>query len=316
MEFLGRKLLAGYEMPCAHNGILRGRKVSEFTVLSWNVFHGRDAPPDPALHRAAWHLSATPIDNGVHLQVNQSLAEQFADLIAAAQWSVCLLQEAPPAWAPMLGARCGAEVIRSLTSRNQLAFITRLIARWRPDLLGSWEGGSNMILTRPPWQMVEGSIRSILLSSLSERSLGERRRMSFVRLRPAGSGIRGICVANLHASAPGRAHAERELRRAAATATAWAGQTPLVFGGDFNLRPRSSKLFEELERDFQLRGATAPDAIDHLLSRGLEVVRPTSRWPPERRELEVSWRTGRRRIRLSDHAPIEAVLRPLPMRYK
>jgi endonuclease/exonuclease/phosphatase family metal-dependent hydrolase len=282
--------------------------VSEFTVLSWNVFHGRDAPPDPALHQAAWRLSATPIDNGVHLQVNQSLAEQFADLIAAAQWSVCLLQEAPPAWAPLLDARCGAEVFRSLTSRNQFAFITRLIARWRPDLLGSWEGGSNMILTRRPWQIVDGSTRSILLSSLSERGLGERRRMSFVQLRRAGSGRQGvICVANLHASAHGRAQ-EDELRRAAATATAWAGETPLVFGGDFNLRPRSSKLFGELERDFELRGATAPDAIDHLLSRGLEVIRPTTSWPPERRELEVSWKSGRRRIRLSDHAPIEAVL--------
>lgn len=283
--------------------------MSEFTVLSWNIFHGRDAPPDPALHRAAWRLSGTPIDNGVHLQVNQSLKEQFAGLIAAAQWSICLLQEAPPAWAPLLGARTGAEIFRTLTSRNQLWFVTRLIADWRPDLLGSWEGGSNMILVRPPWQIEPGSTRTLLLSALSERGLSERRRMSFARLRYGdANGRQEICVANLHATSRGLTHAERELRRAAEAAVGWAGDTPLVFGGDFNLRPRSSKVLDELEQAFSLGGATAPDAIDHLLTRGLRRIRPTARWPPERRELEVSRRSGRRRIRLSDHAPIEAVL--------
>jgi endonuclease/exonuclease/phosphatase family metal-dependent hydrolase len=301
--------LAGYEVARAHNRILRGRNVSEFTVLSWNIFHGRDAPPDPALHRAAWRLSGTPIDNGFHLQVNQSLDKQFADVIAAAQWSVCLLQEAPPAWAPMLGARCRAEVFRSLTSRNQLRFISRPIADWRPDLLGSWEGGSNMILVRPPWRIEPGSTRTLLLSPLSERGLSERRRMSFARLLSADAGSRQeICVANLHATARGRVHAERELRRAAEAAVGWAGETPLVFGGDFNLRPRSSRVFEELECAFGLSGATAPDAIDHLLTRGLRRNGPVTKWPSGRRELEVSWPSGRRRIRLSDHAPIEAVL--------
>jgi endonuclease/exonuclease/phosphatase family metal-dependent hydrolase len=261
------------------------------------------------MHRAAWRLSCTPIDNGVHLQVNQRLDVPFADVIATAQWSVCLLQEAPPAWAPMLGRICGAEVFQSLTSRNQLAVITRLIARWRPDLIGSWEGGSNVILVRPPWQIVQGSTRTLLLSPLRERGLSERRRMSLARLRfPDGGRLEEICVANLHASARGQIHPERELRRAAKAAVIWAGETPLVFGGDFNLRPQSSKVFEELERDFGLRGATAPDAIDHLLARGLELIRPTTKWSNERREVEVFWRSGRRRIRLSDHAPIEAVL--------
>jgi endonuclease/exonuclease/phosphatase family metal-dependent hydrolase len=281
--------------------------LTELAVLSWNIFHGRDAPPDPALQRAAWRLSGTPLDNGVFLQVNQSLEKQFAEVIAAAQWSVCLLQEAPPAWASTLGRACGAEVIRSLTSRNQLACITRPIARRRPDLLGAWEGGSNMILARPPWQIDSGSTRSLLLSSLSERGLSERRRMIFARLRAADR-KEEICLANLHASARGQAHAERELRGAASAAVSWAGETPLVFGGDFNLRPRSLTMFEELERHLGLRGPVAADAIDHLLVRGLEVIRPAARWPDERRELEVSWRSGRRRIRLSDHAPVDAVL--------
>jgi endonuclease/exonuclease/phosphatase family metal-dependent hydrolase len=256
----------------------------------------------------------TPIDNGVHLQVNQSLAAEFAGLLASAEWSVCLLQEAPPAWAPMLGRTCGAHVHRTLTSRNQFAFVSRLIADWRPDFLGSWEGGSNMLLVRPPWQIVPGEARAVLLSRLCERGLSERRRVSFLRLRYAGAGqSEDICVANLHASARDREHAEREVRRAAHTALSWARESPLVFGGDLNLRPRSSKLFDELDRDLDLKGATDAAAIDHLLTRGLRVLRPPARWPDERRELKVSWRSGTRAIRLSDHAPIDAVFETLPM---
>jgi endonuclease/exonuclease/phosphatase family metal-dependent hydrolase len=251
-------------------------------------------------------MSATPLDNGTYLQVNQSLEKDFIEKIATASWSVCLLQEAPPTWMSRLARRCGAEVFRVLTSRNQLACVTRRIGAWRPDLLGAWEGGSNAILVRPPWQMVAGSTKSLLLSSITERALSERRRMMFARLRSDRG--QEICVANLHASAEEQDHRERELTKGARSAVVWSGETPLVFGGDFNLRPVSSNVFEQLERDLGLTGSTEPNSIDHLLTRGLEVVRPTARWPDARRELEVSWRNGTRRIRLSDHPPIEATV--------
>jgi endonuclease/exonuclease/phosphatase family metal-dependent hydrolase len=297
--------------------MIQATETTQFTVLSWNVFHGRDAPPDPALRRTAWRLAGKPIDNGVYLQVNRPLDEHFAGVIAEARWSVCLLQEAPPTWAPMLAQICRAEVFRTLTSRNQLAFITRPIARLRPDLLGSWEGGSNMILVRDPWQIVSGSEQTLVLNPLGERGLSERRRMSFARLRvPEPERKQEIGVANMHASAKGKLHGEREVRRAARAAVDWASGTSLVLGGDFNLRPRSSDVFAEVEHDFGLEGATAPDAIDHLLARGLELIRPAARWPDERREVVVPWKSGKRRIRLSDHAPIEATFALTPMRYK
>jgi endonuclease/exonuclease/phosphatase family metal-dependent hydrolase len=293
--------------------------VSQLTFLSWNVFHGRDAPPDPALDRKAWWMSATPLDNGTYLQVNQSLEKDFVEKIASASWSVCLLQEVPPAWMPRLARRCGAEVFRVLTSRNQLACITRRIGGWRPDLLGAWEGGSNAILVRSPWRIVPDSRQTLLLSSITERGLSERRRMMFARLQSSDSGEE-ICVANLHASAKGHPHAEHEVMRAARTALEWSRGAPLVFGGDFNLRPVSSQVFEQLERDLRLTGSTAPHSIDHLLSRGLQVVHRTTRWPDARRELEISWKGGRRRIRLSDHPPIETTVgipvQELPMLYK
>jgi endonuclease/exonuclease/phosphatase family metal-dependent hydrolase len=241
----------------------------------------------------------------VYLQVNRSLEREFADTIAAAEWSVCLLQETPPGWVDSLAARCGAVAVKRLTSRNLFLRLTSWIARLRPDLLGAWEGGSNVALVRHPWQLVPGSVRSLLLSRLRERGLSERRWMSFVRVRNRDDGAE-VCVCNLHASARRREEAERQIRRAAEAALAWGEGAPLLLGGDFNVRPRSSRVFEELEREFGLKGATAPDAIDHLLYRGLEPLGPPVRWPPERRELVVPWGSATRRIRLSDHTPVEA----------
>jgi len=280
------------------------------TVLSWNLFHGRDAPPDPHLftRRSRWLRSTE--ENGAHIQVNRRLLDEFASLIAAAQWTVCLLQEVPPTWMGPLAARTEAEPCRVLTSRNQLWPLTGMLARLNPDLVGSDEGGSNLTLVRAPWRIVEGSCRSLLLNPFPERGLRERRRMSFARVEEGGA---QICVANLHASTGPPAQTERELRRAARTAAAWAGGAPLVLGGDFNLRPRSSpRLFEELEQELALAPPTAPDAIDHVLVRALEIVSAPEGWPAARREREIAWRGGKRRLRLSDHAPVEATFRARP----
>jgi endonuclease/exonuclease/phosphatase family metal-dependent hydrolase len=113
----------------------------------------------------------------------------------------------------------------------------------------------------------------------------------------------GICFANLHASAHVPARATEDILLAAEAATGWSGDAPLVFGGDLNLRPEESPdAFAELERRFGLGGATAPGAIDHLLSRGLDPVEPPRRWPPENREVPHQGLA----LRLSDHAPVEA----------
>jgi endonuclease/exonuclease/phosphatase family metal-dependent hydrolase len=279
-------------------------------VLSWNLFHGRDAAPDESSRRSAWRFSGKPIDTGSHLNVNQSLLEEFATVISKSQWSICLLQEAPPAWAHTLATRSGADVFCSLTSRNQFAPLTHRIASRRPDLLGSWEGGSNTMLVRPPFGIVPGSTHALLLNPLRERGLRERRRMAFARLRNESSRESGeLCVANLHAghkNSPSRT--ARQVVRAAKAAVAWADGAPVLLGGDFNLRPRSSAgVFERLKAEFGLAAPTGAAAIDHLLARGLRTVAPPQPWPPEGRELEVAWGAGKRRIRLSDHAPVEGV---------
>jgi endonuclease/exonuclease/phosphatase family metal-dependent hydrolase len=91
--------------------------------------------------------------------------------------------------------------------------------------------------------------------------------------------------------------------RAARAATEFAGTAPLIFGGDLNLRPAEQPaVFERLREDFGLAAPTAPRAIDHLLTRGLEVIEAPAQWPPERRELPLDGRA----LRLSDHAPVQA----------
>ncbi len=274
----------------------------ELHVLTWNLYHGRDAPPNRALRTLRSLILRRAEHDETHVQLNRPLRDEFAMLLAHARWDVCLLQEAPPSWDATLARACAAASFVSLTSRNWLPPVRGRLARWNPDLMGSWEGGSNITLVRPPWR-IAGTTRSLLLNPFPGRALRERRRMSFVRLRLES---RDVCVANLHLTAGAPAHAEGEARRAAATAVAWAGQAALIVGGDFNLRPRETRIFERLEHDHGLASATGPGALDHLLARGLDVVEPPHAWAPERRELDMPVGLESRRLRLSDHAPVEA----------
>jgi endonuclease/exonuclease/phosphatase family metal-dependent hydrolase len=269
-------------------------KPVQFRALTWNLFHGRDAPPDPALFTWRSRLFRISERNATHVQVNRGLLGEFSRLIASWEWDVCLLQECPPRFTTPLAVACKAEGHRVLTSRNSLPALRTALARLNPDLIASNEGGSNLTLLRRRGPLGEIVDRRALTM---RKRWPERRTMGFVR---TGS---GLCVANLHASANRPALAAAELRLAATAATDWAGQAPLLFGGDLNLRPRADpEIFEELLDRFGLAGATAPGSIDHLLARGLEVVELATAWPPERRELSEDGYA----LRLSDHAPVIA----------
>jgi endonuclease/exonuclease/phosphatase family metal-dependent hydrolase len=278
---------------------------SALTVLTWNMFHGRDHPPDRALFTWRSRLLRVTERNGTHVQVNGSLFDQFARVLAAGTWSICLLQEVPPSWAEPLAERAEADAHCVLTSRNQFAPVTQALGRWNPDLIASWEGGANVTLARPPWRIAARA--AVLLNPLLRRGLRERRRMALTALGATGG---ELCVGNLHASAGSVRQAEMDVRFGAERAIAFARGRPLVLGGDFNLRPRASSIFDELERRYGLAAPTMDDAIDHLLVRGLAVVERPHRLAPEERELsddEHPWGPGR--LRLSDHAPVEAAFR-------
>ncbi len=269
-------------------------------ALTWNLFHGRDRPPNPALQTWRSRLLRATERDATHAQVNRSLFDEFARLLATADWDVALLQECPPRWTAPLAAATAAEGHAVLTSRNSLAPVRSLLARVNPDLIASNEGGSNLTLVR-------GEILARRELELTPGPRPERRAMAFSRAAPASLGLE-ICVANLHASAgpPRRAAAEREVRLAAERASEWAGSAPLLFGGDLNLRPRDTDLLDRLAVELGLRAPTGPESLDHLLVRGLEIAEPAAAWAPERREVTEDGHA----IRLSDHAPVQATFVP------
>src|SRR3954454_9638248 len=143
----------------------------ELTVLVWNLFHGRDHPPDPRLRTWRSRLLKVTEHNDTYAQVNQPLLDEFAAVIAGAEWSVCMLQECPPPWAEPLAQASGAGAHRVLTSRNQLATLRRAPGRpsslnqlaplrrapphGNPYLPHSGERASNLILARRPWRTLE-----------------------------------------------------------------------------------------------------------------------------------------------------------------
>ena len=266
----------------------------QITAITWNLFHGRDFPPDRGLFTWRSRLLRVTERNDTHVQVNRELRDEFAAKLADAEWDVALLQECPPRFAAALSAATGAEGHRALTSRNGLGALRAAAARLNPDLVASGEGGSNLTLVRTAGTLA-GMVERRELAIHEGRP--ERRAMAFTRTAA------GVCVANLHATNDDPPLAAEDVRRAADAATRWAGDSPLLFGGDLNLRPAEDpEIFDELAARHGLVGPTAPDAIDHLLSRGLRVVSPPARWAPERREVDE----GGLALRLSDHAPVEA----------
>lgn len=263
-------------------------------VLTWNLFHGRDAPPEKALFTRRSRLLRRTETGERHVQVNRPLREEFAATLAGEAWQLAFLQEAPPRWLRPLASASRANAALALTSRNLLPRLRGRLAELNPDLMASGEGGSNQLLARPPWRIAE--VRRLTLTRRPER-----RRLLWARLvDPDGV---ALAIGNLHASVREHGPAE-DVELAARTAVEWAGGDPLIFGGDLNLRVADdAAVFERLARRHELRDATPGRPVDHLLVRGLDVIEPPRQLPAGRRELGAG---GGRLLRLSDHAPVVA----------
>jgi endonuclease/exonuclease/phosphatase family metal-dependent hydrolase len=266
-------------------------------VVTWNLYHGRDSPPDPSLFTLRSRLLKGTERNAAHVQVNRQLGDEFAQVLDSAVWEIALLQEAPPRWRQALAEALGAQSAVTLTSRNSLPWLRALLANWNPDLIASHEGGSNQLLVRPPWRIEE-----VREHTIARRP--ERRQMLWTRL--AGPSGAELAVANLHGSEDTVPAHGAQVLEAAERAVEWSGALPLVFGGDLNLRPADDPdVFDELERRFDLAPPTARHAVDHLLARGLDLVEAPRAAPPEARELDAG---DGRAMRVSDHAYVAATL--------
>jgi endonuclease/exonuclease/phosphatase family metal-dependent hydrolase len=178
-------------------------------VLTWNLYHGRAAPP-----------------------AGRDLQREFAAALAAWEWDVALLQEVPPWWGPPLALACDAEQRTALTSRNGLLALRRAIARRAPDLIKSNGGGANVILVRGA---TIADHRAVLLRRWPER-----------RVCHAVAIGGGPWCANLHAQVHSPERARADIARAAAATLAWAGGGPALLGGDFNVRAPAAAGFTPL----------------------------------------------------------------------
>ena len=248
-------------------------------LLTWNLFHGRPYPP------RRFRFTKPGERRG-----------QFSEVLRRLEWDVLLLQEAPPRWHGALRRALGASGACVLTDRNSLGRLRGAVAELAPDLIASNEGGSNQTLARPGWSVAETRVHTLALRP-------ERRQMLWTRLRSAGG--HELALANLHASVRSVPGSGDQVVTAAEQAVAWAGDLPLVFGGDLNHSPaREPRVFEQLEQRFGLAPPTAADAIDHLLMRGLEVVERPRKLPDSAREVESA---GGLVLRLSDHACVAGI---------
>lgn len=252
--------------------------------MTWNIFHGRDAPPEPTLGGLKARLTGATERGDTHLQVSGDLSREFHEFLADSRWDVCMLQECPPRWRRSLERACGAESVISRTARNWFAPLSGAAASRRPDLIASWEGGSNLILARG----TAGGIVDRASVTLTRRP--EKRTLALAKLGA------GVAVGALHLSTR-QSRAASESLLAAAEAIGWAGELPLVLGGDFNLRPNVDRTYETLA-DMGLEGAIA-GSIDQLLVSKVD-AESARRWEDAEREVAVDDLA----LRLSDHAPV------------
>ena len=75
----------------------------ELHAITWNLFHGRDFPPDPTLLTWRSRLLRITERGATHAQVNRPLRPSSPPLIAAANWDVALFQESPSALVDAVG---------------------------------------------------------------------------------------------------------------------------------------------------------------------------------------------------------------------
>jgi endonuclease/exonuclease/phosphatase family metal-dependent hydrolase len=220
----------------------------ELRVLTWNLFHGRSVPPS-----------------------GRPLLAEFSAMLAGWKWDVALLQEVPPWWPRKLADATDAQERHVLTSRNSLLPLRRFIAERWPDWIRSNGGGANAILVR-------GDIAIEKHATVRLRWRPERRWAHGVRL------ANGVWVVNVHATVPKQDPQQLDLALALGWAGQWAGDSPLVFGGDVNQRhPEAPGLTH-----------VAGHHVDHLFVRGFAPVGPAQR--PEHDGL-------------SDHDPLAVDLR-------
>ena len=172
-------------------------------------------------------------------RAGRDLLADFAALLAGWEWDVALLQEVPPWWPPAARPRVAAPSARTaLTSRNCLLPLRRALA---PSAGPTSSSPGRRRRQRDP-----------------RARRGDRASTAARRCARGPSGA--WCTASASsdgswvAQPPRPGRTPRRARRptsprAAATAIAWAGDAPVVLGGDLNIAPiRTAPGFDHVGR--------------------------------------------------------------------
>jgi len=293
-------------------------------VIAWNLFHGRDGLPGlGATPRSTWLRQ--PEEDGVHVHLNRKLTREMARRIAAWDPDLCALQEVSTAGVREIAEATGMRAVWATT--GPLIGPARLrdaLAARNPDLWRTHEGNANALLVGRRLRLVPGSRGTVRLNPLraiarDTRELGltrgelvrylpEPRRLVLARVILPGGGelVAGSthCHNSRHPEVGGR-----EIARAAAAVRQAAGGDPAVLAGDLNA-PASHPALAALAAGGWGGAEPVPGiGIDRIVHRGLEVVEEPRRLDPHEREVLVTWNGRTRRVRLSDHDPVVAVLR-------
>jgi endonuclease/exonuclease/phosphatase family metal-dependent hydrolase len=293
-------------------------------VVTWNLFHGRDGRRGLGPSRRSTWLRA-PVDDGTYLHLNRKLTGLMAQRIAAWGADVCALQEVPTAAIRELMAATRMRAVWTTTGPLLgPAGLRDALAAANPDLWRSHEGNANVLLLGPRAAPVDGTARAVRLNPLGEiaqaalrwrlgagelvRWLPEPRRAVMLRVAAPGGTEIAVACAHCH-NGRDRRVTGLEIARAARALEALADGAPAILAGDMNAWPDDPAIAALSAAGWRGAGPGADLAVDHVLHRGLEAAEAPRRLPHAEREVGVTWRGRSRRVLLSDHDPVVAILR-------
>ncbi len=263
-------------------------------IRTWNLFHGRTVPATRRRH-----------------------FERMLRLVCEGEPAIVVLQELA-AWSlDRVAGWSGYAAYGDVAAKPRLPRpLGELITNLDPNLIRSAvEGQANAILVEPGLRVSDHTALVLNPRRYRDRlansfALGPHARVAWARERRVVQAVRvrledgrAVVVANLHATAYGKDKrlADAELLRAATFADGLAepGEA-VVLAGDLNVTVVTSPTLRALSGPEWGFSAAGP-GVDHVLVRGLEVVRAESRWPDDLRRHEG--------VLLSDHAPVEIEVR-------
>ena len=155
-------------------------------------------------------------------------APEFTGWFAGHEWDVALLQEAPPLWFAASGKRRRARRRGSHLAQRRAA-AAAAGRELNPDLIASWEGGSNQLLVRAPGGSSSAATHDPHAAGPSAGDgVGARRARGRTRSHASRTSTRPP-------GCPQKATPSCSQRRP--PRSKWSEGDPLVFGGDLNLRP-------------------------------------------------------------------------------